>query len=317
MNTVIENVVTGAFGFTGKYITKRLISSGEAVKTLTGHPNRPNPFGDQVAVAPLNFDKADELAVSLRGATTLYNTYWVRFSRGRTTYENAIENTKILLKAAKEAGVRRVVHISITNPSEESSLPYFRGKAIVESAVVGSGLTYAIVRPTEIFGPEDILTNNIAWMLRRFPLIAIPGSGEYRVQPVFVEDVAEIAVDAGHQGENMVLDAVGPETYTFNEMVSLMADVVHSRARIIRLNPSLAFLLSKLVGYLVRDVVLTWAEVQGLMANMLVSADVPTGRTLFSEWLYLNADTMGKRYASELDRHFRQDPTAHRDGNKR
>ena len=305
MQTPELNVVTGAFSFTGKYITQRLLSSGERVKTLTGHPNRPNPFGDQVGVAPFNFDNSDELVESLRGATTLYNTYWVRFPRGQTTFDNAIENIKTLLKAAKEAGVRRVVHISVTNALEESTLPYFRGKAIAEKAVAISGLSYAIIRPTELFGPEDILINNIAWILRRFPAIAVPGSGDYRVQPVFVEDVAEIAVDAAQRDENLVLDAVGPEIYTFNEMVRLIADAVHSRARIIHLNPRLALFLSRLMGYLVRDVVLTRDEVEGLMANLLVSAGPPTGKTRFSEWLGQNAGSVGNRYASELARHYR------------
>ena len=305
MQTPELNVVTGAFGFTGKYITQRLLSSGGRVRTLTGHPNRPNPFGDQVGVAPFNFDNSDELVESLRGATTLYNTYWVRFPRGQTTFDSAIENTNTLLKAAKEAGLRRVVHISITNASEESTLPYFRSKAIVEKAVASSGLSYAIIRPTEIFGPEDILVNNLAWMLRRFPAVAVPGSGDYRVQPVFVEDVAEIAVDAAQRDENLVLDAVGPETYTFNEMVRLIADAVHSRARIVHLNPKLALFLSRLVGYLVRDVVLTRDEVEGLMANLLVSAGPPTGKTRFSEWLGQNAGSVGDRYASELARHYR------------
>ena len=91
------NVVTGAFGYTGKYITSRLLSLGEKVTTLTGHPNRPNPFGDRVSVAPFNFDNQSELIKSLRGATTLYNTYWIRFPHGQSTFDRAIDNTKILI----------------------------------------------------------------------------------------------------------------------------------------------------------------------------------------------------------------------------
>ncbi|MFQ6092600.1 MAG: SDR family oxidoreductase [bacterium] len=299
------NVVTGAFGYTGKNITRRLLATGKRVKTLTGHPSRQNPFGNQVGVAPFNFDNQRELTESLRGATTLYNTYWVRFSYGQVTFDKAIENTKTLIKAAEEAGVRKIVHVSITNASEESSLPYFRGKGILEKAIIHSRLSYAIIRPTVIFGTGDVLINNIAWLLKRFPVFTIFGSGDYRLQPVYVEDVAEIAVDAARHDENVITDAVGPETYRFDELIRLIAEVIGSRAKITHLRPELAFFLSRLVGYVVNDLVLTRDEVEGLMANLLVSQTPPAGRTRLSDWLGDNADSLGTRYASELSRHYR------------
>lgn len=305
METPELNVVTGAFGYTGKYIARRLLAMGKRVRTLTGHPNRPNPFGERLDVAPFNFDHPSALIESLRGATTLYNTYWVRFSYGENTFERAVENTRTLIRAAEEAGVRRIVHVSITNASPESHLPYFRGKGLLEQAIIRSGLSYAIIRPTVIFGDEDILINNIAWLLRRFPVFAVLGSGDYRLQPVFVEDMAEITVGAGQKDENMILDAVGPEVYTFDELVRLIAKTIHSRARIVHLPPDLALFLSKLVGYIVNDVVLTRDEVEGLMANLLVSEGPPTGHTHLSDWLAENGDSVGARYASELNKHYR------------
>lgn len=298
------NVVTGAFGYTGKYITSRLLSMGKRVRTLTGHPNNQNPFDNQVSVAPFNFDNKSELIKSLQGATTLYNTYWVRFSYGQVTFDKAVENTKVLIKAAEEASVRRIVHISIANASEESRLPYFRGKGILEKIIINSRLSYAIIRPTVIFGPEDILINNIAWFLRQFPIFAVFGSGDYRVQPVSVGDVAEIAVSAAHKDENTIIDAVGPEIYTFEELVRLIADRIRSRAKIIHLRPELAFFLSRLIGYMVNDMVLTWDEVEGLMSNLLVSENPPIGQIHLSDWLSQNVDRIGTKYASELNRHY-------------
>lgn len=298
------NVVTGAFGYTGKYITRQLLSMGESVRTLTGHPGRPSPFGDQVRVFPFNFDRPMDLTESLSGAATLYNTYWIRFARGEVTFDRAVENTKTLIKAAEEAGVRRVVHLSITNASEDSPLPYFRGKGLVEKAIIHSNLSYAIIRPTVIFGAEDILINNIAWLLRRFPLFPVAGAGEYPVQPVSVVDVAELAVGAAHHDQDITVDAVGQEVYTFDELVRLIAERVQSKARIIHLPPGLAFCLSRLVGSLVRDQVLTREEIKGLMAGLLVSTGPPTGPTRLSQWLLENADHLGSRYTSELRRHF-------------
>ncbi len=277
---------------------------GERVRTLTGHPDHQNLFGYQVSAFPFNFDHPALLKESLQGATTLYNTYWVRFSYGQVTFDKAVENTKTLIKAAEEAGVRRIVHISITNPSEKSPFPYFRGKALVEKAITHSKLSYVIVRPTVIFGPESILINNIAWLLRRSPIFAIFGSGDYQIQPVFVEDVAEIAVSAGHKDNNMVMDAVGPEIYIFDELVRLIADKIHSRARIVHVRPGLVLLLARLIGYAVKDVMITKDEIEGLMSNLLVSEGSPTAPTRLSEWLEQNAESAGSKYTSDLKRHY-------------
>ncbi|MGO8816778.1 MAG: SDR family oxidoreductase [Terriglobia bacterium] len=298
------DVVTGAFGYTGKYLTRRLLAMGRRVRTLTGHPERGAAFNGDIEVAQLQFERPAELAESLRGASTLYNTYWVRFPKGEVTYEKAVENTGILLAAAREAGVRRIVHLSITNPSADSKLGYFQGKAEIEEMITSSGLSYAILRPTVIFGVEDVLINNIAWLLRHYPVFAIPGSGDYRLQPVFVVDVAEMAVAAGKETGNAVQDTVGPEIYTFEELVQLIAGKIGSRARIFHLRPGLALFLSQLVGRAVHDVVLTQEEVQGLMEGLLVSEHKPTGRTRLSEWMNRHAHLLGMHYTSELRRHY-------------
>lgn len=305
METGELNVVTGSFGFSGKYITRRLLAMGKSVRTLTGHPDRDNPFGERVSIAPFNFDRPGELVRSLLGATTLYVTYWVRFPYGQVTYEKAVENTKTLIRAAEEAGLRRIVYVSISSPSEDSPFTYFRGKAYLEKAIAASGLSYAIIRPTVLFGPEDILINNIAWLLRRFPVFAVPGSGEYRVQPVFVGDLAEIAVSAGQKEDNRIIEAGGPEVFTFNELVRLIATMIGSRARIVNAHPGLTLFLSRLVSYAIRDVLLTRDEVGGLLANLLVSSGPTPARTRLSEWLAENAHIVGTRHMSELGRHYR------------
>ncbi len=298
-------VVTGAFGYTGKYIAGRLLAKGIKVKTLTGHPDRRSPLAGKISVAPYHFDHPGELLKSLRGSSVLINTYWIRFPYGLVTYELAVANTKKLIKAAEEAGIRRIVHVSISNPCESSSQPYFKGKGQLEKMIISSKLSYAIIRPTVIFGKEDILINNIAWLLRRFPVFAIPGKGDYQLQPVFVEDMADLAVDAAGIDEDLIVDAVGPETYTFIDLVRLIRDCIGSKSRLIRLRPGIALFLAGLIGRIVNDVVLTRDEVAGLMAGVLVSKNPPVGKTSLSEWLAQNAATIGINYASELKRHYR------------
>ncbi len=297
--------ITGAAGYTGKYIARRLLQGSAEIINLTGHPDRPNPFGERVRSLPFDFENPARMASHLAGVDVLFNTYWVRFSHGQTTFERAVQNTLALFEAARLAGVRRIVHTSITNPSPDSPLPYFSGKARLEEALQSSGISYAILRPAVLFGREDILVNNIAYFLRRFPLFVIPGTGEYRLQPIYVDDFAALAVRQAQRAENVLMDAVGPETFTFNELVALLARVVGSRARLVHLSPALAWWMSRALGVVVGDVVLTRQEVQGLMAGLLETSSPAAGQTPLSRWAQEHADTLGRAYASELARHYR------------
>src|SRR2546428_8424909 len=269
------SVVTGAFSYAGRYIAERLLALGQPVRTLTRHP--PSRSDGGIEVAPLDFADRDGLVDALRGATTLYNTYWVRFPRGRVTFKRAVANTERLIEAAVVAGVRRIVHISVTSAEPTSSLPYFKGKGLVEEAIKRSALSYAIIRPTRIFGQEDILLNNIAWFLRRLPVFGIPGNGSYRVQPVFVEDVADLPVFAATRKDNLVMDAVGPEIYTFDVLVRALAGAMGSHAGVVHVSPAIAMLAGKVASRLGRDVVLSRDELQGLMAGPLVLERPPAG----------------------------------------
>ena len=295
--------VTGAFSYSGKYITRRLLARNEEVITLTGHPNRPDPFGGKVKAYPLDFDEAS-MTRSLQGVDVLVNTYWVRFDRGENTQPRAVENTRKLVNAAVAAGVKRIVHVSITNPSPESQLPYFWGKAANEKAVIDSGLSYAILRPTVLVGDEDILINNIAFLLRRFPIFFLPGDGSYKLQPVYVDDVAELAVEGVYRTDNYIIDAVGPDVFTFKEMVELIAEKIGAQRPLIAVPPRLALLAAQFLSLFVGDVILTKEEVEGLIAGLLVSKEPPLARTHLADWLEANKNKVGAKYASEIKRHY-------------
>jgi len=296
--------ITGAFTYSGKYIARRLLARGEEVITLTNHPDRPDPFGGRVAVHPLDFSNARQLAESLQGSDVLINTYWVRFDQGANTQPRAVENTRALINAAVTAGIKKVVHISITNPSAESHLPYFWGKAANEKTVIDSGLSYSILRPTVLFGTEDILINNIAWLLRHFPVFGLPGNGSYRLQPVYVDDLAALAVEVLYRDENIIWDAVGPDNFTFRELVETIGAAIGYQRPLIPIPPRLALLAAQIISLFVQDVMLTPEEVDGLMADLLVSPEPPRCQTSLREWLRANRETVGKNYASELIRHY-------------
>lgn len=299
------HVVTGAFGFSGKYIAQRLLDAGHRVRTLTNSPHRANPFHGRVTAAPYNFEHPERLVESLRGASVLYNNYWVRFNYHNLisfSYAQAVENSLILFDAAKKAGVRRIVHISITNPSEDSPFEYFRGKAVLERALIESGLSHAILRPAVLFGKEDILINNIAWFLRRFPVFGVFGTGDYCLQPIYVDDLAGLALQHGQEGENIIIDAIGPETFTYRELAAFIGKSIGAPRPILSIPPKAGYLLGLLIGKLHKDVTIAMDEIRGLMANLLCTKSPPSGRTKLSEWVREHSDIVGTHYSNELSR---------------
>jgi len=300
MSSPETHAVTGAFGYSGRYIATRLLDAGLNVITLTNSPERPHPFGDRVRAFPLTFDDVTRLTESLRGVAVLYNTYWVRFNHPTFSHARAVQNTLALFEATRRSGVQRIVHVSITNPSEDSPLEYFAGKARLERALRESGLGHAILRPTVLFGREDILINNIAWALRRFPVFGVFGDGGYRLQPIYVEDLASLAVAAGKSRENMVVNAIGPETFTYRELVQAVGQAIGVRRMIVGVPPGLGYAMSRIVGWFVRDTFITRDEIRGLMAGLLAVETPATGTTRLTDWMHTHAATLGRQYASEL-----------------
>jgi NADH dehydrogenase len=302
MNELTTHAVTGAFGYSGKYIAARLLDKGHRVITLTNSVHRPNPFGEKIKAFPFHFNEPAKLVEVLKGISVLYNTYWVRFNHKLFTHADTVKNTITMFNAAKEAGVERIVHISITNPSADSHLEYFSGKAKLEQALIDSGISYSILRPTVLFGKEDILINNIAWVLRRFPVFGVFGSGKYRLQPIYVDDLAELAVEQGESKENGIINAIGPETFTYRELVKTIAKIIGKKRPVIPVPPLLGYLMGKLVGKLVGDVTITREEIAGLMGNLLYVDAPPAGKTRLTDWAREHADTLGRKYTSELAR---------------
>lgn len=302
------HAVTGAFGYSGKYIAQRLLAEGHSVITLTNSLHRRNPFGERVRAVPLDFDHPEQLTESLRGVSVLYNTYWVRFNHRNFTHADAVRNTETLFRAAQAAGVSRIVHVSITNPSETSPLEYFRGKARLEHVLRASGLCHAILRPAVLFGKEDILVNNIAWALRHLPVFGVFGDGQYKLQPIYVDDLAQLAIAQGRQTANVTLNAIGPETFTYREMVAAIGRIIGKPRPMLSVPPVVGYAAGWVIGKLVGDVMITREEIQGLMDNLLCVDAPPAGTTLLTDWARERAATLGLHYASELAR--RQDREA-------
>ncbi|HTK44388.1 MAG TPA: NAD(P)H-binding protein [Patescibacteria group bacterium] len=297
--------VTGSFGFTGRALTERLLAAGHDVVTLSRRSGDGDPLAARITVRPLRPDTPKELAASLDGVDTLFNTYWLRFPRGELTFEGAVANSATLLAVAREAGVRRVVHVSVVNAAADADTPYVRAKAALEALVRASGLEWAIVRPTLTYGTDDILINNLAWALRRLPVYGIPGLGRYTVQPVHVDDVARICVEAAAGPPGVTVDAAGPETMAYRELVDRVRAAVGSRSIVVPMPAFVVLAAARALGPFLRDVVLTRDEIRELSASLLTSHEPARGEIRISDWLAANASTLGRRWSSELARNYR------------
>jgi uncharacterized protein YbjT (DUF2867 family) len=299
--------VTGAFGYSGRYIAARLLDAQHQVLTLTNSTNRENPFGGKIQALPFHFDQPERLCESLQGVDALINTYWVRFNHALFSHDQAVKNTKVLFEAARNAGVQRIVHVSITNPDINSDLSYFRGKAELEKALEGLGISYGILRPAVLFGKEDVLVNNIAWSLRHLPAVGVFGAGDYKLQPIYVDDFAALAVEKAATLDNEVINAIGPETFTYRELVEKIRRTLGLRRLVMGVPPVVGYLGCRLLGFLVHDVVITREEIRGLMESRLCVNTAPVGTTKLTDWIETHNDSLGRRYTSEmhrrLDRH--------------
>lgn len=297
------HVVTGAFGYSGRWIAHHLLENGFRVRTLTNAVGRDDPFDGKVEVNSLDFEDHAALVESLKGAKVLYNTYWVRYNHPRKNFEHsiAVENCKKLFAAAEEAGVERIIHFSVAHPNKAPNWTYFRGKVAVEKLLHDSNHSYAILRPTVLFGGgRNVLINNIAWMLRKFPVFGVFGMGNYPIQPVHVKDVARIAVEQGGLRENVTIDVTGPETFRYKEYIGLMAKSMGLRRLILPVPSTFGWLFGKALGLFLQDLVITRAEIRGLKKGLMASDEKPLGVLKFTEWIAEHGKEFGNRYQNDL-----------------
>jgi NADH dehydrogenase len=303
MSTVL---ITGASGFIGGAIADRLID-GARIRSLTSHPGK-NRFGDRVQSFPYDFARPAAMADAFRGVDVFVNSYYVRFNYGNWTFARAVEISRQMVALARAAGVAKIVHVSVSNASETSDLPYYSNKARIEQVVSTSGLPYTILRPAIVVGPGDILVNNIAYFLRRLPVFTMFGGGDYRAQPITLDAFADAAVEAVKgRYPNEVIPIAGPRDWRFVDMVRAIRGAVGSRAAIVPSPAWVALVGLKAAGVVLRDVVLTSDEIKGLTRGYLCAAAPLRRGADFGDWLAQPAvaETLGRAYSSELARHFR------------
>lgn len=308
----MTNLITGAFSFSGRFIAEELLTLGDSVETMTGHPNINDPHYKQIKIKEFRFDDFDALVESFKGIDTFYNSYWIRYPYKGMTWRQAVINCGKLFKACKVAGVKKIIHLSVTNCQKNSPYSYFKGKAIVEEMLKQCGVPYTILRVAWFFEDGDILVNNIAWILRRFPIFGLFDYGRFKLQPISAKSLAEIAVASRYQGDktinnNKIINAIGPETYTWKQFITTINSSLGSKTLIIPFpgfTVYFAVLISKFIGFFVHDRLLTIEEIKALEDDLCLTKDPSIGDISFKDWLYKYAKSNGVLWHGEIQRHY-------------
>ena len=228
--------VAGGSGFIGRAIVRRLAGiPATRVRLLTRDAERArHKFEAPANVEFVSADvtNRDSLKPALAGASAVvsavqFDGYPIENPRRGLTFERVdYGGTVALLDAAKNAGVSRFIYISGAAADENSSQSGFRAKGRAERAIRESGLSYTIFRPSLVYGAGDRVMNMLVNALSISPVMPVPGTGQQKVQPVLVDDVAAcVALALGGRGRNGAFDVGGPARMTFDDLIRLVMEI--------------------------------------------------------------------------------------------
>ena len=220
--------VAGGSGFVGAGIVVELHRRGENVVVLSHRPERARAtLPDEVEAHKADVADPQSLGPGLAGCEALVislafpNSPMESPRRGYTFDAVDAAGTERLVASAQAAGVRRIVYISGAGAAADAPRHWFRAKARAEAAVTGSGLEYTIIRPTWVYGPDDVALNRFLGFARWLPFVPLTGSGNQQLSPVFIDDVGRLAADAvrSDSARNQVFELGGPETLSMREII--------------------------------------------------------------------------------------------------
>jgi uncharacterized protein YbjT (DUF2867 family) len=254
-------LVAGGSGFIGSAVVRRLVSAGAEVAVMTAHPKRTRSKieGMGALVVPGDVMDAASLESAVEGAEAVvqalsFPTYPVEKPRKRYTFEEFDHlGTERLAMAAAKAGVRKYVFSSGAGAAPDSPKVWYRAKWFGEEAIRATGVPHAIIRPSWVYGPGDKALNKFVAFHRWLPMVPVVGDGSQRLQPVFVEDVAQaMAQAADPTGPAGTFEIGGPDVTTMNEILRTMMEVRGKVKPLIHFPPFLPRLASFFIQFFPR-----------------------------------------------------------------
>ena len=279
--------VFGGTGFVGQRLVRRLASEGVAVRVAVRHADQARTALRAAGMERITVFRADvrdraAVAGAVAGADAVVNAVSAYVETRGVTFEAVHEQgAKKLAREAARAGVARFVLVSGIGADPESGSPYIRSRGRGERVVREAFPSAIIVRPSAMFGPGDALFGTLAHLARLLPVLPLVGGGHTRLQPVFVEDVAEAIarILADHSTAGLTYELAGPQVYTMRELVIIALRIMGRRRALVSVPFAVAELQARVFG-LLPNPPLTMGQVDLLKTDNMASGDLPGFRQL-------------------------------------
>lgn len=250
--------IFGGAGFIGRHLVRKLATGGWRIRVISRSPGLAGhlqPLGDvgQIVVQPESGGDEAALGRLLEGSSAVVNLVGILYETSKQRFDDVHgERPGRIARAAAEAGVERLVHVSAIGADDQSSSAYAQSKAKGETTLRQAFENAVIIRPSIIIGPEDDFFNRFAAMARVTPALPLIGGGKTRFQPVYVGNVAD-AIIAGLERDDALgrtYEIGGPETYSFEELLRYMLEVIGRKRYLIDLPFGIAALQARFLEWL-------------------------------------------------------------------
>jgi len=260
-------VVGGCTGLVGRAVLREF-GPTHRIRSLHRRPTEAEASGGVEVVAGDAREIAD-WGPYLRGVDTVLNLAWYREPRHRH-FVRLADGLLRLVRDAEAAGVRRFVHVSVPDapPRMETDLPYLAQKRRVDRAIEASRLSYAIVRPTMLFGPRDVLLTVMLRTIQRYHRFPMFGDGLYHVSPIATGDLAAILRREGERGARTNVMVGGPERWVYRDLTDAMFRALGRSPRYVRLSPANSVRLASFLERVGSSLLYAY-EVEWLLADLL------------------------------------------------
>jgi uncharacterized protein YbjT (DUF2867 family) len=274
--------VFGGTGFLGRRIVRRLLGRGFTVRVAARHPKRVQAVfrPDEPAPLAVAADVHDDVAVAaaLVGAQGAVNAVSLYVETGRASFDAVhVDGAARLAKCAREVGVERLVHVSGIGADPESTAPYIRARGRGEFAVLQAFGAATLVRPAVMFGPDDAFLTRLVTLVWTLPIYPMFGRGQTRLQPVYVDDVAEAiarVLDRSDGADRPCYELGGPRIYTYQELLQSIANEMGTRVRTVPMPFAVWQALARVAEFL-PGAPLTRNQIALMRRDNIASDDMP------------------------------------------
>ena len=231
-------LITGATGYIGRHLVAGLVAVGERPRCLVRQIDRAADIlpVDQVELVQGDTTQPETLGAAMNGIETIIHAAFITADRketARNQYEKTnVEGTANMVRAAKTAGVKRIIEISGLGTKPDKAGSYMQGRYLAEKLVMDSGLDWTIIRPSVLFGKDAPFIKGLVDLIRTTPILPLIGGGKMRFQPIYVEDVVTVIIkvlEDPSRTNGKIYTIGGPSYYSFTQVFDILLSTLHAR----------------------------------------------------------------------------------------